>query len=218
MIGLPRGYLLFSCTESGTASWFWVSDTQFTVGGYLAKVRLTDDDLVAPITRKEPWALAELYDRYARLVFSLALRMLGDGTSAEETVQEVFAKVWRGASDHAPEDGGLSLWLVGLTRQHCLDELRRRPPSPRAQSRDPDSGRELNAEDGHVGADECSCEQERVRRALAQIPTEQRRVIELAFFHGLTHREIADLCKESLSTVKTHVRLGMQKLRDRLRE
>ncbi len=184
----------------------------------MTKARLTDEDLVALIAGKESWALAELYDRYARLIFSLALQMLGDGASAEETVQEVFAKVWRGASDRAPEDCRLSLWLVDLTRQHCIDSYVGVPPSPRAHSCDPDSGREVNTEEGHVGADECSFEQERVRRALAQLPVEQRRVIELAFFRGLTHEEIADICNEPLSTVKTRVRLGMQKLRERLRE
>ncbi len=184
----------------------------------MAKVKPTDQDLVASIAGKEPWALAELYDRYARVVFSLALRMLGEGAIAEETVQEVFATVWQGASDHAPEDCRPGLWIVGLARQHCLDQLRRRPPSPRAHSPDPDPSRKCNTEDGPVGTHACSLQQERVVRALAQIPADQRSVIELAYFQGLTPGEIADICNEPLSAVKTRVRLGMRKLRELLRE
>ncbi len=166
----------------------------------------------------ESWALAELYDRYARLVFSLALKVLNDRASAEEMVQEVFAKVWRGAGDYTPERGKFSSWLIGITHHRCIDELRRRRVRPVTESTDEEPLLELAGDDDPAEAAFYSLERARVRRALSKIPTEQRVVIELAFFEGLTHQEIAQRCGEPLGTVKTRVRLGMQKLKELLKE
>ncbi len=179
---------------------------------------MTDEEIVALIARNESWALAELYDRYARLVFSLALQILNDRSTAEEVVQEVFAKVWRGAHDFAPERGKFSSWLIGITRHQCIDELRRRRVRPTAESVDETPLLELASDDDPAEAAAYTLERERVRRALAEIPAEQRLVIELAFFEGLTHEEIASRCATPLGTVKTRVRLGMQKLKELLKE
>ncbi len=168
--------------------------------------------------RNESWALAELYDRYARLVFSLALKVLNDRSSAEEMVQEVFAKVWRNARDYSPERGKFSSWLIGITHHRCIDELRRRRVRPATESTDQEPLLELAGDDDPAEAAFYALERARVRRALAKIPTEQRIVIELAFFEGLTHQEIAEHCHEPLGTVKTRVRLGMQKLKELLKE
>jgi len=184
----------------------------------VSQVTLLDEELVVFVARNESWALAELYDRYARLVFSLALKVLNDRASAEEMVQEVFTKVWRGARDYAPERGKFSSWLIGITHHQCIDELRRRRVRPVAESTDDTPLLELAGDDDPAEAAAYSFEQARVRRALAQIPVEQRTVIELAFFEGLTHQEIANRCREPLGTVKTRVRLGMQKLKDLLKE
>ena len=179
---------------------------------------MTDEELVVLVARNESWALAELYDRYARLVFSLALKVLNDRAGAEETVQEVFTKVWRGARDFTPERGKFSSWLIGITHHQCIDELRRRRARPVAESTEATPLLELASDDDPAEAAAYSFERARVRRALAQIPAEQRVVIELAFFDGLTHQEIAARCHEPLGTVKTRVRLGMQKLRELLKD
>lgn len=173
---------------------------------------------MALVARDESWALAELYDRYVRLVFSLALKVLNDRASSEEIVQEVFAKVWRGASAFDSRRGKFSSWLIGIAHHQCIDELRRRRVRPHSESIDESPFTELAGEDDPAEAAEYTLERERVRRALALIPSEQRIVIEMAFFQGLTHREIANRSGDPLGTVKTRVRLGMQKLKELLRE
>lgn len=180
--------------------------------------RLTDEELVALVARDESWALTELYDRYVRLVFSMALRVLNDRASAEEIVQEVFSKVWRGSSAFDGRRGKFSSWLIGIAHHQCIDELRRRRVRPVGESLAESPAMDLASDDDPVQAAERSYERARIRRALAQIPGEQRFVIELAYFEGLTHQEIAARCQEPLGTVKTRVRLGMQKLKELLRE
>ena len=184
----------------------------------MSQVVLPDEELVSLVAQDESWALAELYDRYARLVFSLALKVLNDRAGAEEIVQEVFAKVWRGARDYTPARGKFSSWLIGITHHQCIDELRRRRVRPVAGSTDDSPLLELAADDDPAEAAAHALERTRVRQALAQIPADQRTVIELAFFEGLTHQEIADRCGQPLGTVKTRVRLGMRKLKELLRE
>ncbi len=179
---------------------------------------MTDDELIVLTAHQESWALAELYDRYARLVFSLALQMLHDRAASEEIVQEVFTKVWRGAHDFTPERGSFSSWLIGITRHQCIDELRRCRRQPATESMDGSPYLELAGDDDPVQEAEHSLDQTRVRRALAQIPEEQRRLIEMAFLEGLTHEEIAAHSGIPLGTVKTRIRLGMQKLKDLLQE
>lgn len=186
--------------------------------GTVGQPTLSDEQLVAWVARGEDWALAELYDRYVRLVFSLAIRVLNDRASAEETVQEVFTKVWRGADEFRPERGKFSSWLIGITHHQCIDGLRRRRARPVAWSTDDESLLELAGEDDPAEAAEYAFERARVRSALSQIPAEQRIVIELAFFEGLTHSEIAARCGDPLGTVKTRLRLGMQKLKGLLKE
>jgi RNA polymerase sigma-70 factor, ECF subfamily len=179
---------------------------------------LTDEQLVALVARDESWALAELYDRYVRLVFSLALKVLNDRAGAEEVVQEVFAKVWRGARAFDGKRGKFSSWLIGIAHHQCIDELRRRRVRPMSESIDDSAAAELPGDDDPAQAAEQAIERDRIRRALAMIPAEQRIAIELAFFEGLTHREIADRTGDPLGTVKTRVRLGMQKLKQILGE
>ena len=173
---------------------------------------------MALVARDESWALAELYDRYVRLVFSLAIKVLNDRSGAEEIVQEVFTKVWRGARAFDAKRGKFSSWLIGIAHHQCIDELRRRRVRPLSESIDNSPLPELASDNDPVQAAEVSSERARVRRALALIPNEQRIVIELAFFEGLTHSEIADRSGDPLGTVKTRVRLGMQKLKEILGE
>lgn len=170
------------------------------------------------LIRGEGWAMTALYDRYARLVFSLALRILNDRSAAEEAVQEVFVKVWKRARDYDAARGKFSSWLTGITHNHAIDELRRRRVRPTA-SEDEDALGEVVAS-GPTPIDLAlqSLERRRIVNALQAIPVEQRRCIEMAYFEGYTQQEISDRLREPLGTVKTRMRLGMQKLKGLLAE
>lgn len=178
----------------------------------------TDAQLLALIGHGENWALSEIYNRYARLVFSIALGTLSDRASAEEIVQGVFTKVWQHARKYHAERGKFSAWLIHISRHECIDELRRRRVRPVAQ---PGSEKLLGTLTGndHPWADtQAAAERDRVREALQQIPAQQRIVIELAFWGGMTQQEIALHCHSPLGTIKTRFRLGKQRLKLLLQE
>lgn len=181
-------------------------------------MELTDAQLLALIGRGENWAFSEIYDRYARLVFSFAVKILNDRSSAEEMVQQVFTKVWRSALQYRVERGKFSTWVISITRHQCIDELRRRRVRPVTGVDDEELLGRLTLDDDPMLAAQNAFEQARVREALRRIPAEQRMVIELAFFGGLTHQEIALHCEYPLGTVKTRMRLGMQRLKRLLEE
>jgi RNA polymerase sigma-70 factor (ECF subfamily) len=178
----------------------------------------TDVQLLAFIARGENWALSEIYDHYAGLVFSIALKILNDQASAEEIVQQVFTKVWRHARDYRVERGKFSTWVSTITRHQCIDELRRRRVRPIKDPSDRESLDRLAGNDDPARDAQDTFEQARVREALQQIPTQERIVIELAFWGGMTHREIALHCHSPLGTVKTRLRTGMQRLKLLLQE
>lgn len=195
-------------SQAATAPHFEANDQQV----------LTDAQLLTLIVRGENWALSEIYDRYSRLVFSIALKILDDRASAEEIVQQVFTKVWRSARDYRAERGKFSAWLTSIAHHQCIDELRRRRVRPMAQPGAEELLGELASDDDPAQAVQYTFERARVREALRQIPAEQRIVIELAFWGGLTQREIAVYCHSPLGTVKTRSRLGLQRLKRLLPE
>jgi len=173
----------------------------------------SDEQLVNALMRGESWVMAALYDRYARLVFALAFKILNDRAAAEETVQEVFVKVWRRAKDFDASRGKFSSWLTGIVHHHAIDELRRRRVRPAATE---DETAAFDVPDGGPAPHDLavqSFERQRIRGALSAIPPEQRRAIEMAYLEGLTQQEIADALGEPLGTIKTRMRLGMQKLK-----
>ena len=178
----------------------------------------TDAQLLALIGRGENWALSEIYDRYAKLVFSIALKILSDRASADEIVQGVFTKVWRHARDYRVERGKFSTWLINISRHLCIDELRRRRARPVTQPHEEELLSGLASDHNPWPDTQDAFERARVREALQQIPTEQRIVIELAFWGGMSQQEIALHCHSPLGTVKTRLRLGMQRLRLLLQE
>jgi RNA polymerase sigma-70 factor (ECF subfamily) len=174
----------------------------------------TDQALVLRVTRSDPDALNEIYGRYARSVYGLVYRILGDASAAEDVVQEVFLKLWRQPASYNPERGSLGSWLLGVGHNRAIDVLRRRRTHQEHPL--PEAGEPEIVPDGFVDlADVASIKEasEAVRRALTHIPPEQRRVIEMAFFEGKTHVEIAEQLEEPLGTAKTRIRLGMRKLR-----
>ena len=178
----------------------------------------TDAQLLALVGRGENWALSEIYDRYARLVFSIALRILSDRASADEIVQGVFTKVWQHAPKYRAERGKFSAWLINISRHECIDELRRRRARPVTQPGDEKWLSALASGENASPDTPAALERARVREALRKIPLQQRVVIELAFWEGMTHKEIALHCHSPLGTVKTRFRLGIQRLKLLLQE
>ncbi len=173
-----------------------------------------DPELVRRVAQGDPDALDEIYGRYGRSVYGLVYRILGEASAAEDVVQEVFLKVWRQPVSYNAERGSLGSWLLGVGHNRAIDVLRRRRTHQEQPL--PEAGEPEIVPDGFVDmADGAAVREasEAVHRALAHIPPEQRRVIEMAFFEGKTHVEIAEELAEPLGTAKTRIRLGMRKLR-----
>ena len=172
--------------------------------------RLSDGALVAMLRDQPAAGVAALYDRYGRLVFSMALRIAQDHGAAEEITQDVFLRCWRSLDRYQPSQGSLVSWLLSIAHNRAIDELRSR--------RGKDLRREISEQAIHplavheAGFDEALVRGE-VQEALHLLPPAQRDVIELIFWGGLTRREVADRLKLPLGTVHTRLRLGMDKLR-----
>jgi RNA polymerase sigma-70 factor (ECF subfamily) len=184
--------------------------------GRSAEDRLADQDALARIGRGDTAALAELYDRHGRPLYSLALRILQDQGDAEDVVQEVFAQAWRQASRYDSSRGQVGAWLLTLARSRAIDRLRARRARPERVA-DQNAADSLIDQTAPADALLVSAEQvARVRAALDQLPLLQRMAIELAYYEGLTHTEIADRLEQPLGTVKTRIRTAMLKLRESL--
>ena len=180
------------------------------------KLESADDAfLIKLIADAQADAIQELFDRYNRLVFSVAFAILGDRSVAEEATLDVFVHVWRGAKTYRPARGKVSTWLIAMTRHHAIDLLRWQDSRPDVHSLSLDHFLAKNdpaAPDPETHA-EHSLQRERIRAALAQLPEEQRQVLILAYFKGHSHQQIAEVLKQPLGTIKTRIRLAMQKLR-----
>jgi len=177
-----------------------------------------DQASLARIARGDQTAFAELYDRHARLVYSLALRILQDGADAEDIVQEVFAQVWAQAGRYDASRGAVAAWMLTLTRSRAIDKLRAKRARPEAAT-------EANAAESVIDSaaaqdlELLSAEQvTRLQRALKELPDAQRTALELAYYEGLTHVEVAARLSEPLGTVKTRIRQAVMKLREALAE
>lgn len=178
-----------------------------------------DGELVRRMARGDKSACAELYDRFSRPLLSVALRVLSDQADAEDVVQDVFLSLWEKAADFEPARGSAFAWAITFTRNRAIDRLRTRRrratlldesfPADIAGgigTSEPDSAGDLMWKE-KTGA---------VRAALAALPPDQLRPLELAFFGGLTQQEIASRLNEPLGTVKARIRRGLLKLRDTL--
>jgi RNA polymerase sigma-70 factor (ECF subfamily) len=172
----------------------------------------TDEALIELLGNRDVPALETLYGRHARAVYSLALKMLGDSTAAEEIVQECFLKLWRRPELYHASRGKLLPWLLGITHHRAVDQLRRRRLEQRHTVNgeiDPPANGEGDPERHAWG----NVQTEVVGRALADLPPTQRVPLELAYLRGMTQVEIASYLGEPLGTIKTRMRLAMQKLR-----
>jgi RNA polymerase sigma-70 factor (ECF subfamily) len=176
--------------------------------------RAGDQAALARMAQGDGDAVAELYDRHARPIYSLALRILGDATEAEDVVQEVFSQAWRQAARYSASRGAVAAWLLTLARSRAIDRLRAKRVRPSGVVDDRAVGQVADA-GPPADTQVLSSEQvSRVRAALDELPLLQRAAIELAYFEGLTHAEIAARLEQPLGTVKTRIRLAMTKLRD----
>jgi RNA polymerase sigma-70 factor (ECF subfamily) len=164
-------------------------------------------------------ALSAFYDSTNRLIFGLLLRILSDAAQAEEVLLDVYMQVWRQAGRYDPERGKTLAWLVTIARTRAIDRLRSgRQDELRKESLDGAAAHAANLTTGFVDPTVVPEMQRVVRAALASLPQEQREVIEMAYYLGLSHSEIAARLNQPLGTVKTRTRLGMMKLREQLKD
>jgi RNA polymerase sigma-70 factor (ECF subfamily) len=180
---------------------------------------LNDADLIGRVAARDPNALEVLYDRYNRVVYSFALRIVGDPQVAEELLQEVFFRAWQQGKAFSEARGAFVTWLLSITHNMAIDEVRKRRRRPqKADSEEPETvlaGVADSSQDveGEVWL---SSLRTTIEAAMTQLPPAQRDAIELAYFQGLTQREISERLGEPLGTIKTRMRLGIQKLREQL--
>jgi RNA polymerase sigma-70 factor (ECF subfamily) len=181
--------------------------------------RLADEDLMPLVSRKDPVAFEVFYDRHGGAAYSLAYRIVGDPTAAEDVAQEAFLSIWRSKARYDPARGSVRAWALGIVRNRAIDALRRE--GGRAPKLDLDDEAALEREEAPERTEAEALRREtarQVRGALGALPNEQSRVIELAYFGGFTHTEIARMLEMPIGTVKGRMRLGLEKMRARFAE
>ncbi|MGD9892883.1 MAG: sigma-70 family RNA polymerase sigma factor [Dehalococcoidia bacterium] len=177
-----------------------------------------DETLVRRIVQRDATAFSQLYDRHADLIYSIALRVLADPALAQDAAQDVFLRLWRNPTAYDAARGRFVSWLVSVARNRAVDEVRmrgRRRLREIGENAAVDDPPDWRAEDPQVAV-QVQADRLAVRRALAQLPKEQRVALEMAYFSGLTQQEIAEQLHQPLGTIKTRTRLAMKKLRSLL--
>lgn len=177
-----------------------------------AKAAPSDSALVSAIRSGDQSAMAALYDRYCSLVYSVALRVLGDTGAAEDVQQDVFLQLWRNPGAFDSSRGNLGAWLAVISRNRAIDSLRKRRPET-----DPEDVVLSVVPDMAADADRSRIA-EKVRGLLGTMPSSQRAALEMAYYEGLTHTEIAAKTGEPLGTIKTRIRAGLMALRKAFQE
>jgi RNA polymerase sigma-70 factor, ECF subfamily len=175
-------------------------------------------DQLHRMARNEHAALAKTYDLMGPVVFSLAVRMLRDRPAAEDVTQDIFIQIWRQAGNYDTSRGSPEAWIMMIARTRILDRIRSRSAGVVLK---PVGDNLPDSPDGEDWPDDLAITRENavnVRMALSELPADQKHAIEMAFFDGLTHVEISEKLNVPLGTIKTRIRLGLMKIRDRLRE
>jgi RNA polymerase sigma-70 factor (ECF subfamily) len=171
-----------------------------------------DEDLMALVDRGNAEAFAALYDRHCRVAYSLAYKIMGEKQEAEDVVQEAFVKVWRSAGGYRVGRGSVRTWILSIVHNRGIDQLRSH--ASRRRTQDKIEAAAPTSEPSEAFAQTWRNSQaEQVREALNTLPHEQLKILELAYFSGYTHVEIADRLDLPLGTVKGRMRLGLQKIR-----
>jgi RNA polymerase sigma-70 factor (ECF subfamily) len=173
----------------------------------------TEEELMGRVAEGDVRAFEVVYDRYSRQAYSLARRITGGAAGAEEATQDAFLSLWRGAASFDPKRARLATWLLALVRYRSIDWLRRSAPRALPQGLTQGTAEETEAPERTEKQVLVSEECDRARRLVAELPPEQREVIDLAYFEGYTHTEIAARVGIPLGTVKGRARLGLLKLR-----
>ncbi len=192
-----------------------------TIHGRAREIPLSADSQNSPVylirqtANQDREAFSQLYDRFSSLVYSLAMRMLRMSSDAEDLLQEVFVQVWHQANRYSEERGTPEAWIVNIARSRAIDKLRSIRRMERSFILTDDPAKAESSDNVESSAAE-SEPKLTMNSALANLPEAQRKVLELAYFDGLSQSEIADRLKEPLGTVKTRMRSGIQRLRDLL--
>jgi RNA polymerase sigma-70 factor, ECF subfamily len=166
-----------------------------------------DAALLMLVQRGDDHAMASLFDRYSKVVYSVALRVLRDPAAAEDVLQEVFMQIWRNPDSFVATRGSLGGWLAVVARNRSIDTLRRKRPTERVDDMALASNYNLADEAERNSMMEKACS------VILMLPVEQRKTLEMAFFDGLTHSEIAEMTGDPLGTVKTRIRSALSMLR-----
>jgi RNA polymerase sigma-70 factor (ECF subfamily) len=174
---------------------------------------MADEDLISLVENDNSEAFAVLYDRHSRPAYSLAYRMMGQRQAAEDLMQEVFLRVWRSTGSYRAERGTVRTWILSIVHHRGVDLLRSTASRRRTQDKVEASAETAQPSEAFSEAWRNSQRGE-VRQALETLPSEQLKVLELAYFSGYTHVEIADLLDLPLGTVKGRMRLGLKKIKD----
>ena len=181
--------------------------------------RLADEELMAVVDRKLPAAFEVLYDRHGGAAYSLAYRIVGDRTAAEDVTQEAFLSIWRSNARFDRARGSVRSWVLSVVRNRAIDALRRGGTQAPKLDHDDDSMLEARPAQERTEDEALRRETSReLRGALGQLPEDQSQVIQLAYFGGFSHSEIAEMLGMPLGTVKGRMRLGLEKIRGQLAE
>jgi RNA polymerase sigma-70 factor (ECF subfamily) len=181
--------------------------------------RLADEELMTLVDRKDPDAFAVFYERHGGAAYSLAHRIVGDRATAEDVTQEAFLSMWRSRARFDPARGSVRSWSLGIVRNRAIDALRRGAGNAPKLDLDDDAVLETQRSPDRTDSEAIRRDTARhVRGALGALPPEQSRVIELAYFGGFSHSEIAEMLGMPLGTVKGRMRLGLEKVRASLAE
>ena len=179
---------------------------------------LADEEMMQLVQVGDPRAFELLYDRHGGAAFSLAYRMVGNRTSAEDVTQEAFLSIWRSRLRYDQARGSVRTWVLGIVHNRAIDALRRSVAHDRRRETMDGVEERFESRD-RTDVEAARREEARsVRSALATLPEDQRRTIELAYFGGFSHSQIAELLDEPVGTVKGRMRLGLEKLRRQLTE
>jgi RNA polymerase sigma-70 factor (ECF subfamily) len=174
---------------------------------------LADEDLISLVGRGDAEAFAVLYDRHSRAAYSLAYRMMGERQAAEDLAQDGFLKVWRSAASYRADRGSVRTWILSIVHNRGIDQLRSLASRRRTQDKIEASAPKSQPSEAFAESWR-NAQREQVREALGTLPPEQLKILELAYFSGYTHVEIAELLGLPLGTVKGRMRLGLKKIRD----